>query len=147
MYSDSEDEFDTPLNSWCSDKARSKEILNEKNVILSDEEQEFYSTFQRCISDLKKKTYDTIMYSKDVAPSNLKPLNTYLVRLSELETELTDVIEDSDITVRTPQFIDIISQFRQFPETSPLKMYILDYLHLSFHCFPYSQNNKTLQMD
>ena len=148
-YSDggsSTGQFDVPENTLCSDLARSREIRNPQEDILTQTELEFYNKFQAFLRDLKTRTYATYILTT-VSPTNLTPNDNYIKNLRKIRNEIVAAIEGS-LKKGKPEYASaIIEEYRKVPSSDILEMYMLNYLELSYYCFPYSQNNNSLELN
>ena len=142
MNDDSDDDFQTPENSLYEGGAV-KEYNNTSHI---NDIQYIYFEFKQLLEHNKKHHYNEIIINKIYNPSNLQPLSSYLNKLNEDRMEFINMIQHNKTV---PQFaIEFYNKYKDsIINNDILQMLLIDAIEVSYHCYPYSQNNETLTND
>jgi hypothetical protein len=137
---DSDDEFQSPENSLYDGGAVDDYIASNINDI-----QYIYLEFKQVLEQNKKHHYNNIIINKKFSPSELTPIYTYI---NQLDIDRKKFITGLDNNL-IPEFAsDFYGKYKeQIKSNDILKMLLIDAIEVSYHCYPYSQNNETLTMD
>ena len=141
MNSDSDDEFQTPYNSLYSGGS-----IESHTTSHIDDIEEIYKEFKKLLDVNKKQHYNNTIINKEFKPDELKPLYNYIEQLNINRKQFINALNNNGTI---PEFAtEFYNKYRDIIENNDvLKMLLIDAIEVSYHCYPYSQNNETLTMD
>jgi hypothetical protein len=138
MNSDSDDEFQTPENALYEGGGVPVEHIN--NI------EHIYIEFKKILDINKKQQYNTYIINTKFQPSELKPIYNYIEQLNKDRKEFINALNNNGAM---PAFsVEFYNKYKDIIDTNDiLQMLLIDAIEVSYHCYPYSQNNETLTMD